>query len=263
MTALSRPLNRSGRTLPVWATIDEVYTFAWHERLTIVRLSWCPLLLAAIAWFYAEHAAALFAAKILGIATTAIVTVALHRVILFGDRQRKAFLNLHFGVVEALFAALPLAFFLATTVLVWLGVPLEWHVKGGPALVGFVIIAVVVFFFVRFCLIFPIAVVERRLDFAQAWALSHGNVCRMIAVWIAVTAPAYMVIGMWQWLLLTVLGLTPFAMTAEQFDGSLLEALAVTYPTSIILGALCVGILSHTYKALAGFGAGAVLRPAA
>ena len=46
-----------------------------------------------------------------------------------------------------------------------------------------------------------------------------------------------------------------------QFEGSLLQLFLLTYPTSIVIGALCVGILSFTYKALAGFPAEAVLKP--
>ena len=107
--------------------------------------------------------------------------------------------------------------------------------------------AVVIFFLGRFCLVFPIAVMERRFDFARAWALSHGNVWRMIAVWIVVTTPPSAIVAALVWLLLT--GLT-----------SLLEFVLLTYPTSIVMGALCVGILSYTYKELAGFAPDAVLK---
>jgi len=51
------------------------------------------------------------------------------------------------------------------------------------------------------------------------------------------------------------------APAAGQFEGSLLQLLVLTYPTSIVIGALCVAILSFTYKSLAGFPAEAVLKP--
>jgi hypothetical protein len=262
MSAMTRSLRRSERKLPVRDTATEAYKFVWRERGTIVRLSWFPLLVAALAAFYAEHTVAVIAAKILAIATSAVVAVALHRLILFGDHRPKAWLNLHFGKVEALFALLPFLFYATIVLLDSLGVPLEWHLKGGPALVMIGVMSIVIFFLARFCLIFPIAVVERRFDFGQAWALSHGNVWRMVGVWILVSIPLLMAFGIVQSLLLTMLKFTPAAMTAQQFDGSLLEAVVLTYPTSIVFGALCVGILSYTYKALAGFGSDAVLRPA-
>ena len=115
--------------------------------------------------------------------------------ILFGDRQPDTWLNLRFGKVEALFALPPVLLLLTIIVLEILGVPLQWHFNGGPAIILFCVMAVVIFFLGRFCLVFPIAVMERRFDFGQAWALSHGNVWRMIGVWIIVTSPPFMVAG--------------------------------------------------------------------
>ena len=159
--------------------------------------------------------------------------------ILFGDRQPGTFLNLRFGKVEALFALPPVLLFLTLIVLEFLGVSLQWHFDGGPAIIFFCVMAVVIFFLARFCLVFPIAVIERRFDFARAWALSHGNVWRMIAVWFVVTTPPLVIVAALLWLLLT--GLT-----------SLLEFVLLSFPTSIVIGALCVGMLSYSYKALAG-----------
>ena len=142
-----------------------------------------------------------------------------------------------------------------------LGLPTEFHVKGGPAAVMWIVMAVVLFLLARFCLVFPIAVMERRVDFAQAWALSHGNVWRMIGVWLVLTMLAYTVFGALEELWFAVLKLTPAAMTKEQFEESWLRLLMLDYPFSIVLGALCVGILSFSYKALAGFAPDAVLTP--
>lgn len=247
--------------LLVFETAAAAYLFAWYEFATIVRLSWFPLLLASLAGYFAARTLTVIATHLMSIAAWAVIAAALHRVILFSDRQPGTWLNLRFGKVEALFALPPIACVLLIIALEALGVPLEWHFKGGPALVAGGVMAVVIFFLGRSSLIFPIAVVERRFDFAQAWALSHGNVLRMIAVWILVTTPPYVVLGAVQWLLLAVFKLFPAAPTPEQFDGSLLELLVLTYPFSIVFGALCVGILSFTYKALAGFPAEAVLKP--
>jgi len=249
------------RKLPVFETAAAAFLFAWYEFATIVRLSWFPLLVASLAGYFATQRAALIATWLLSIATWAVIAASLHRVILFGDRQPGTWLNLRFGKVEALFALPPLLGVLLLVVLEALGVPLEWHVTGGAALVGWGVMAVVLFFLARFSLIFPIAVMERRFDFAQAWALSEGNVWRMIAVWLIVTMPAYAVVAALESLLLAVLKFVPGAPAAGQFEGSLLQLLVLTYPTSIVIGALCVAILSFTYKSLAGFPAEAVLKP--
>jgi len=249
------------RKLPIFDTAAAAYLFVWRELATILRLAWFPLLVASLAEFYATRTATVIATKLLSVAAWAVVAPALHRVILFGDRQPNTWLNLRFGKVEALFALPPVLLVLTLIVLDSLGVRLEWHLTGTPAVIMICVTAVVIFFLGRFSLIFPIAVIERRFDFAQAWALSYANVWRMIAVWMLVTTPPYLVLGAVQWLLLAVLKFTPAAMTADQFDGSLLELVVLTYPFSIVLGALCVGILSYSYKALASFPPDAVLRP--
>ena len=249
------------RKLPVFETAAAAYLFAWYEFATIVRLSWFPLLLASLAGYFATRTLTVIATHLMSIAAWAVIAAALHRVILFGDRARGTWLNLRFGKVEALFALPPLLGVLLLIVLDALGVPLEWHFTGVPALIAGGVMAVVLFFSARFSLIFPIAVMERRFDFAQAWALSEGNVLRMIAVWLIVTTPAYAVVSAMESLLLAVLKFVPGAPAADQFEGSLLQLFLLTYPTSIVIGALCVGILSFSYKALAGFPAEAVLKP--
>jgi len=254
---------KAHRKLRVFDTVHDVYAFVFREFGTIVRLSWFPLLLAGLAGFYATQTAAVIATNFLATAAWAVVAPALHRVILFGDRQPGTFLNLRFGKVEALFALPPLLMSVTIIILDFLGVPLTWHFDGGAAIVMWCVVSVIIFFLARTCLVFPIAVIERRFDFGQAWALSHGNVWRMIGVWIAAITPAVMVLAALQSSLLFVLKVTPWAMTAKQFDGSLLELFAITYPTSIVFGALCVGILSHSYKALAGFAPDATLKPMA
>jgi hypothetical protein len=91
---------------------------------------------------------------------------------------------------------------------------------------------------------------------------------RMIAVWVLVTTPAYIVFDTLRSLLNWLLNLKPMivaenaATPARGFDVvPLLHLLVLDYPMSIVLGALCVGILSYTYKALAGLPPDAVLNP--
>lgn len=253
------------RKLPVFDTAGAIFVFAWRERRTILRLSWFPLLLASIAEYLAPDDATMIGVKLLTVATWAVIAVSLHRAILFGDRQPNTWLNIRFGKVEALFAIVPVIYLAVLATMSALGIPTEVHYKGNPAFVAMIVMAIAIFFLARFCLIFPIAVVERRIDFAQAWALSHGNAWRMIGLWIVVTIPPFTVLGTWQSVLESAVRNKWFAdlFAPKGFEGSLFELAVVTYPFSIVIGALCVGILSFSYKALAGFPADAVLKPKA
>ena len=114
------------RKLPVIDTAIQTYVFVWRERGTIVRLSWFPLLLSGIAEFFASQTATVIATKLLAIAAWAVIAAALHRVILFGDRQPRTFLNLRFGKVEALFALPPVLLFL-TLASCWTASVCRWH----------------------------------------------------------------------------------------------------------------------------------------
>src|SRR5262245_57166124 len=116
--------------VPVFETAGHAYRFLLNEAGTILRLSWFPLLVVTIVQYLAARAqfAAMRSAIETGgfkalsglttwhwqlpsaIATflgTAVVAVALHRVILFGQREPGRLIHLAFGKVELLFAALP------------------------------------------------------------------------------------------------------------------------------------------------------------
>src|SRR5690349_427336 len=127
--------KRAWRKLPIFDTIGEAYLFVGREFATIIGVSWLPLAITAIATYFADEYVALLGAKILAVALSAIVAVALHRLILFGDRAPRTWfgvpwLNLRFGKVEALFALPPFLLYGTLVTLGSLGVPLEWHVNG-------------------------------------------------------------------------------------------------------------------------------------
>lgn len=248
------------RKIPVFGTAAAAFAFLWRERWTIVRLSWFPMLLATLAERLAQDQAGIVGSEFLTVAAWAVIAVSLHRVILFGDRAPGTVLNVRFGKVEALFVVAPLLY-LAASLAFDAAVPNGLHFKGRPAMAMWIVMAVVIFFLARFCLAFPIAVVERRIDFAQAWALTHGNVWRMIFLWLLVTIVAHAALGIVESLTVTLLRVTPAAMSKEQFEDSWLRLLALEYPFSIIIGALCVGILSLAYKALAGVAVDAAIGP--
>src|SRR5262245_34476934 len=123
--------------LPVLATAAASYRFLVGEIVTILRLSWLPLLLvtliqnAASAFIIGaqNHAAAAFAspsvwagwairAFVFALGTS-MVAVALHRVILFGRRQTGRFAYLYLGKTELLFMLPPLVATAAFAILVF------------------------------------------------------------------------------------------------------------------------------------------------
>ena len=119
--------------LPVLATVTAAYRFLAREFGTIVRLSWATLLVVALVQFLiaqtvlADMAAALASGDVGAAAAigrhpawlalkmtadmvgTAIVAVAIHQLILFGDRKSGQYFHIAFGRRETLFVLLALA----------------------------------------------------------------------------------------------------------------------------------------------------------
>ena len=52
--ARSQNRRKAHRKLPVFDTAAAVLAFLWLERWTILRLSWCPMLLATLAERFAH-----------------------------------------------------------------------------------------------------------------------------------------------------------------------------------------------------------------
>jgi hypothetical protein len=273
-------------TLPVFATAREVYAFLWRETGAILRLSWFPVLLMTVVGYFvlrarmnsyreifsagdvAAAAAASSAATsysfwdltndLVQIAGAAIVAVALHRVILFNDRQPGVFINFNLGKVEGLFILLP--------VLLSAGIVLFASAIGalfegvGPGALGLAVaclVAPVFFLVVRYSLVFPIAVVERRYNFRAAWALSRGNFWRLVGLWLVVAVPVLMVFFLMQGALMSGVLLDPgsagdVSASIDRFEAALMRTLVLSFPASIIFGALGVGVLSYSYKVLTG-----------
>jgi len=273
--------------LPLFDVIGNTYRFLFREWWTILRLSWFPLLIVTVVNFYVgwvtmTRMGAVFQGAptdifsgvsqnvtLSGISAlvmmlgTAIVAVALHRVILFGDRKPGQYIYFAFGRVEGLFFLLPLVVTVAGIALMLLGiVPFALTSAFGLQIYVLpVLLFVSVFLLVRFCLIFPIAVVEQRYDFARAWALSRGNFWRIVGVWfVGFVLPAFVLQLAIAPLIFVVFGARMAAGPGPdgianllEFQRSLLPIMtAINYVLSIIVGALGVGFLSYSYKALTG-----------
>jgi hypothetical protein len=276
------------RKLPVFATAGRAYGFLLREFATILRLAWFPTLVVVIVQYFATRAlyaamrSMIEAGNIAGasaLATvspwqivsvvalllgTAIVAVALHRVILFGDRRPGRFIHLAVGKVELLFALLPIAFYLATAG-IFLSGALVASLSAAPTFVALLgVSAVVAFFFlaIRLLLIFPVTVVERRYDFSQTWALTRGNFWRILGLWIVVFVPILIVLAVVQFLIGG--NVLPASTPMEVFDrieALLIPTLVMTFVSIIVQGALGVGVLSYSYKALSGLAPDEVVSP--
>jgi hypothetical protein len=280
--------------LPVFATVSRAYSFLINDFSTILRLSWLPLLLTSIVQYFAAQAtydsvvAALEArdlaagsgprlwemvSGLVGIAGTAIVAVALHRVILFGDRKPGQKYYLAFGRTEALFVALPVAislFFVITSY--------TFTAEQGAFLAALSLFLIFGFFYVmvRMSLIFPVVVVQGRYDFGHAWALSRGNFWRLFATWIVSVTPLFIVFFFIATSLggLRGVGAMFEALQSDDPTGAALKAAVETaeaalslpmimlgFVFSLVSGAVGVAILSYAYKYLSGKTPDALLPP--
>lgn len=300
--------------LPVLDTVSQAYAFLWRELGTIIRLSWLPLLIVAIVQYFvmlgivemikastdvesavqvmqgasAGLAVKQFLSLLVNFLATAIVAVALHCVILFGDRKPGSFAHFAFGKVEFLFLVLPIIFVLAYIAAVAVGALIVYPLLAMGA-VGYIatgvlaiaLIAGIVFMMIRTCLVFPLAVLRRRMAFAESWELTRGNVWRFLGTWILTILPAALV----YWLVETVAGsvaasimgvdtkitdlmaggdtrATIDALAAIFSTGLLIQTIALFF-FSIAFGALGVAVLSYSYKTLSGHEPNEILTPQA
>lgn len=281
--------------LPVFATVNRAFAFLIHEFSTIVRLSWLPLAITTLVQYFAARAtydaavAALEARSLadsqgpsfweavsglIGVAGTAIVAVALHRVILFGDRKPGQYYYIGFGRTELLFVILPIAI-----MLFFLLVGYSFSIAETNAfLAAFSLFMIFGSFYVmvRMELIFPIVVLEGRYDFGRAWALTRGNFWRLFACWIVAMIPLFGGFFILSSLLGGLRGVgamfdapntddpTMAALRAavETADAAAsLPILLLGFGFSLVSGAVGVALLSYSYKYLSGSAPDALLAP--
>ena len=277
----------------MFATAGLAYRFLLHEAGTILRLSWFPILVVTIIQYFAARAqfAAMRSAleagdiralsgfsptwhwQILGglvaILGTAIVAVALHRVILFGDRRPSHYIHLAFGRIEMLFALLPVVVLLPIALLAFVVFGLTGAAAptpGGAAwaiiFIGYLLLwAVFIFAAVRLAIIFPVTVIEGRYDFGQAWSLTRGNFWRIVGLWIVVFIPLLIVVAVMAFVITPPFppasvsgkgGKNELIAIFEQIESRLFVQTIFSFVWSIVGGALAVAVLSYSYKALRG-----------
>lgn len=262
--------------LPVLATASAAYRFLAREIVTILRLSWLPMLLVTVIQNVAtvvligqqNDASAAFASPSVwagwGVRAlvfalgTSMVAVALHRVILYGHRSAGRFAYLYLGQTELLFMLPPLAVTaIFALLLLLLNLPVWIFAVVFPATLA------LIYLIVRFSLIFPVTVVKGDYDFAEVRAITKGQFWRLFAVGLLVLLPVGMLYSFLQRLIaFGSFSVDPEAIAQVVIDTPTLVAMTVLqWLAKIVVAALGVAALSYSYKALTGRGADENLTP--
>ncbi len=274
--------------LPGIGVIRRSYGFVSAEFGTIVRLSWFPLLIVAVGQYLVDRAEVdsvisalqtmnpavlgqtqwlpLFSG-LLSVVAVSIVAVAIHRVILFGDRKPGTYIYFAFGKVEALFIVLPLLIFVAAIILsIPAGLAAAAIDSRSPVIyIAAIAIPVLIvgFFSIRLSPLLPIAVVEERYDFRQAWDLTESNFWRLLGTFILGWLPFIVVLLGIGFVVGAIAGTSSLTVTAKPEEviaalrrwADFLPLVAViNYVVLIVAGAVGVALLSFSYKALKGLG---------
>lgn len=216
--------------IPVFGTVSRAYGFLLGEFATIVRLAWAPTLIAgAISYHYGGQVfeAAMQAEKnpsavvemmplnfvigLVAFVTTIMVTVALLRVVLFGDRKPGLVVYLWLGMAELRFILVSILLVIAAiAAMIGLGMVLALLAGISAAVPVFSVVlafGMIALFFaaiwaaLKLTLIGPVIVAEKNLGVERSWELMRGNALRMFFVLVLTFIP----IAIASTLLLTVL----------------------------------------------------------
>ncbi|MDZ4866342.1 MAG: hypothetical protein SGI91_03380 [Alphaproteobacteria bacterium] len=208
--------------LPVMATVSLAYGFLLGEIGTILRLVWAPLLVGALLSYLfggpvdpstapKDAAAALqqqgpqFLIGMVSFVTGIMATVALLRVVVFGDRQPGLYVYLWLGGAELRLIAvtflLIIAFIAAIIGASLLFAVVAVIVAAVPVLSIVLLAAMGALIFVsvwvpvRLSLVSAVVVAESNLGVERSWALSKGNAWRLFLVILSIYLPY--LIAMW------------------------------------------------------------------
>lgn len=294
--------NQTGeqmRKVPVIAVVRFSYLFLFREFPTIVRLTWFPLLIAAVVTAVLEYRSiekkvvagdftdqfdpgGLLAAA-LGIIMYSIVAVALHRVILFNDRQPgRYFVGMRkTNRAERLFIGFGAIFFFAVVAMTVGGSVFAHQLLNSPGLIvlgALIPLAAVIYLMVRLIPLYPVMVVEERMDFSQAFALSRGNFWRLFAVILSEIIPFALILGALSFFYAS--NSVESAIEAVRASDDPMRTLGdihhqlnimtslVSYALSIVSTGIGIPLICYSYKALRNIGPfeyldehGAVINP--
>ncbi|HZP20307.1 MAG TPA: hypothetical protein VFB16_08865, partial [Bauldia sp.] len=192
-----------------------------------------------------------------------IVAVALHRVVLFGERRPGTLVYFAFGKAELLFTILPLIIMVIFGIAAAAVMPVFYGAAaggGGSVLLILSALVVLVFFIfisVRFSLLWPMIVVEERYMFRDAWELSQGNFWRLFAAFLLCVLPFVVVIvlvGLIFQGMLSVNSLEELSAALRRAADLLIVQSVINYVVTTLISGIAVAALSYAYKALRGYG---------
>jgi hypothetical protein len=237
------------RKLPVWQTFANAAGFVAGNYFTLLRLTWLPfaalfaVTLLVMPYFTDELVRSigpvrhdptmifrnidkfLFVELALGLLqaiVVAAVAVAIHRVILFGDRREGQYFSFAFGWTELLYVTMAaLSFLGALALMAVVFAPAIALIAGGDIagffaqfkdfptniiamvrsgaigpllfayLVGWIVL---LYFFLRLSVWPPAVVATRRLALIQAWRLTEGNALRMLGLFMLAIVALYVIL---------------------------------------------------------------------
>jgi len=277
------------RKVPVFEVIRFAWRFLFHEFGTIVRLIWFPLLIVAVVQYAAAYlniegqveagrfdrpAEGSFLRDLASMAVSVVgysmALVAIHRIILFDDRRPGTFLLFSFARAERVFMGfaliIVLVVFVGSAILGGFGVA-TGMIASAPGLfvaIAALLVVVGVYFFTRLLPLYPVMVVEKRLNFRAAFALSRGNFWRLfwvtglgmlpvIVVW-GVAAGIYASVSVGGIKALVQASDNPVRAAGDAIQSYLLGMSIGGYIFSIIQVGLGVPLICYSYKALRNIG---------
>jgi hypothetical protein len=299
--------------LQILAITGRAVWFVLANLFTLFRLNWLPIVLLvgaqwlvayAVAWaspgatFEAASETWIFAGGtwttllLQGIALS-VVAVAVHRIILFGDKRPGHYFGFPFGRTELLYAlmgVLTVVFIFALVIALFAGVAIAGAMtlgeSGGPVLdaltegrtddvpdpvlavlglAAFVGYIALVWLSLRLAVWPPAVVANDRLALGEAWGLTKGQVFAMFGllllstfvVLVPMAAVSYLTAGV---------GVTPNeALPFAPFDANVKYALAhpasapdpnmllIAFAMNFLFATYTIAVLSYAYKALKGF----------
>lgn len=300
--------------IPVFGTVSRAYGFLLGDFATIVRLAWAPLLVGAgLSYVYGPQMMdATIAAKgnpdalaalaptqfLIGVAafvTGVMATVALLRVVIFGDRKPGLAVYFWFGgaelrivVVTILLGVAFIAAMIGAGLVIGLLGVMSAAVPGMGMLVSIAVFALAVGFvyaMLRLSLVSAVVVAENNLGVERSWQLMSGNVLRMLLVLILTFVP-YVIVALLLGLAVvgndlpafpafpslggadadaTKAAAETFRKAMETWQIDLTKAMRTHYPALAVLGfagnlvstALAAGAFGSAYNAVSDHQAGA------
>jgi len=254
--------------IPVGKTIAYAYGFTFGNFLTVLGLSWVPLILMAIVAYFALPTYFSSVAEIVTTGDTGPFLAAAGLMFLFVATVFAGFIMIYVAIarqalglrsgpayfyfsLDAAFWRLLLSYLL--TILIFFGGMILAGIVSGILAVFLGGVATVAFLIVVFGMIYvllrlvflqpPLAVAEGRKVLSRSWSLSKGNFWRIFGILLAIFVPLIMVQFIMQITLFSSLAIRPIAPDADPDEiaaylSQFMTQLAGLLPVLLVVGTL-------------------------